>query len=34
MEAPACTTCHKGAQEVSTMHDACITCHQKSGRVR
>ena len=31
-EAPACATCHKGAQAVGVMHEACITCHQESGK--
>jgi nitrate reductase gamma subunit len=30
--APACATCHKGAEAVSTMHEACITCHQAGGK--
>jgi nitrate reductase gamma subunit len=30
--APACATCHKGAEAVNTMHAACITCHQASGK--
>jgi nitrate reductase gamma subunit len=29
-EAPACATCHKGADAISVMHSACITCHQRS----
>jgi nitrate reductase gamma subunit len=31
-EAPACATCHKGAQAVGIMHEACITCHQEKGK--
>jgi nitrate reductase gamma subunit len=31
-QAPACATCHKGAQAVDIMHSACITCHQNTGK--
>jgi nitrate reductase gamma subunit len=31
-QAPACATCHKGAQAVEIMHSACITCHQQTGK--
>jgi nitrate reductase gamma subunit len=27
-KAPACATCHKGAEAVATMHEACISCHR------
>jgi nitrate reductase gamma subunit len=31
-EAPACATCHKGAQAVDVMHTACIDCHRSQGK--
>jgi nitrate reductase gamma subunit len=30
-EAPACATCHKGAEAVNIMHQACISCHKSRG---
>ena len=31
-KAPACATCHKGAEAVTTMHAACISCHRNRAR--
>jgi nitrate reductase gamma subunit len=30
-KAPACATCHKGADAVGTMHRSCLGCHEERG---